>query len=75
MWIVLLGWFTCYLSQRRLTGKTYNAAHIAFIFFREVIRIHDVPLTIIFGIDVKFVSYFKKTFWKLVGTSLKFSTT
>ena len=35
---------------------------------------HGLPSTIVSDMDMKFVSYFLKTLWKLLGTTLKFSS-
>ena len=65
--------------------KTSDASKIAKLYFDEIVKLYGLPKTIVFDRDVKFMSYFYlskkkkkfmsyfwKTLWHLVGTKLKF---
>nr|XP_043619798.1 uncharacterized protein LOC122591603 [Erigeron canadensis] len=55
-------------------NTTNDASAVANFFIKEIVRLHGIPKTIVSDRDVKFLSYFWKTLWRLMGTRLMFST-
>ena len=52
-------------------SKTFDSSKIAKLYFDEIVKLYGLP-TIVFDRDVRFMSYFWKTLWHLVGTKLNF---
>lgn len=53
---------------------TYDAVKIATLYFKEIVRLHGIPKTMVSDRDAKFLSHFWLTLWRKLGTKLKFST-
>jgi len=55
--------------------KSDYANHVTNLFFKEMVRLHEIPRSIVSDKDVMCVSHFRKVLWDKLGTKLLFSTT
>lgn len=54
--------------------KTTDAVNVAHLFFRDVYRLHGLPLSIVSDRDTRFLSHFWRSLWRAVKTELHFSS-
>jgi len=57
-----------------LYHKIDNTSHIAHLYYKEIIKLHSVPRSIVSHIDTKFLSRYWRSLCRLLGTKLLFST-
>ncbi|GJV59156.1 RNA-directed DNA polymerase [Tanacetum coccineum] len=55
-------------------SKMFDASQVARLYFEEIVNLHDVPKTLTYDQDVKFVSHFWRTLWTRLGSKLQFSS-
>ncbi|XP_022867834.1 uncharacterized protein LOC111387505 [Olea europaea var. sylvestris] len=54
--------------------RTTDAVKVSQLFFREIYRLHGLPTSIVSDRDTRFIGHFWRSLWKLVNTSLNFSS-
>ena len=55
--------------------KTDDATNTTNLSFKQILRIHEVPKSIVSDRDIKFLSYFWKVLWGKLGKALLVFTT
>ena len=67
LFVSLETYITCHITN--------DAPRVANLYFKEIVRLHGIPRSMVSDRDTKFLSHFWLTLWRKLGTHLKFSTT
>jgi hypothetical protein len=51
-------------------SKTLDASKVSKLYFNDIVKLYIVPKTVESDRDVRFMSYFWKNLWRIVGTKL-----
>lgn len=54
--------------------KRTTDVNVAQLLFREIYRLHGLPISIVFDHDTRFLSHFLRSLWRLANTTLNFSS-
>uniref|UniRef100_A0A2N9IMT1 Reverse transcriptase zinc-binding domain-containing protein n=1 Tax=Fagus sylvatica TaxID=28930 RepID=A0A2N9IMT1_FAGSY len=71
VWELHAGGLAEHSVKIRPLRRLSEASKIAKLYFDEIIKLYGLPKTIVFDRDVRFMSYFWKTLWHLVGNLLR----
>ncbi|XP_052195579.1 uncharacterized protein LOC127803390 [Diospyros lotus] len=55
--------------------KTYPLNQLTKMYIEEIMRLHDIPSSIVSDLDPRFTSHFREALHGILGTKLRFSTT
>ena len=55
-------------------NKTNDASYVAELYFKDIVKLHGVPRTMVSDRDSKFLNHLWRTLWRKLGTLLTYST-
>ena len=55
-------------------NKTNDAYYVVELYFKEIVKLHEVPRIMVSDRDSNFLRHFWRTLWRKFGTLLTYST-